>query len=172
MIRFVIAAVWICAVTVGSIFFAFQAAGKKAGAEAAPFFGGLDYISTDVISVPLIKSGSVQGYFLSRLVYTVEPEIMAKLAIPAETLLVDHVYSHLYDNPDIDFTQRETLDIDKFRNDLRDAINARLGETLIHDILVEQIDYLSKEEIRDNTLRRRIAPPTPEAPAVSAEPPH
>ena len=159
MIRFVIAAVWICGVTVGSIFFAFQAAGSKPGAEgAAPFFGGLDYISTGVISVPLIKEGSVQGYFLSRLVYTVEPEVMARLSVPAETLLIDQVYTHLYANPDIDFTQKESMDLDRFRNTIRDSINARIGEKLVHEILIEQIDYLSKGEIRDNTLRRRVTP--------------
>ena len=159
MIRLVVAAVWICAVTVGSIVFAFQAAGKKAGEEeAAPFFGGLDYISTGVISVPLIKSGSVQGYFLSRLVYTVEPEVMGRLSIPAETLLIDQIYSHLYANPDIDFTKKETMDLDRFRNSIRDSINMRIGEKLVHEVLIEQIDYLSKGEIRDNTLRRRIAP--------------
>jgi hypothetical protein len=169
MIKFVIAAVWICAVTVGSIIFAFQAAGEKAAeGEAAPFFGGLDYISTPVISVPLIKGGAVQGYFLSRLVYTVEPELRNKLSVPAETLLVDHVYTHLYANPDIDFTSREAMDLDRFRNSIRDSINARLGEKLVHEILIEQIDYLSKDEIRDNTLRRRIAPPEPAAAPAEA----
>lgn len=158
MIRFIIAAVWICAVTVGSLVFAFQAAGSKSDADAAPFFGGLDYVSTGVISIPLIKSSSVQGYFLARLVYTVEPDLMNRLSVPAETLLVDEVYTHLYANPDIDFTQRETIDLDRFRSTIRDSINERIGEKLVHEILIEQIDYLSKEEIRDNTLRRRIGP--------------
>lgn len=173
MIRLVAAAVWICAVTVGSIFFAFQASGKKAGAEAAvPLFGGLDYVNTGVISVPLIKSGSVQGYFLSRLVYTVDPAVVNKLSVPAETLLIDQVYTHLYANPDIDFTQQESIDLDRFRNTIRDSINARIGEKLVHEILIEQIDYLSKNEIRDNTLRRRVAPPaaTPAAmPEITVE---
>ena len=45
--------------------------------------------------------------------------------------------------------------MDGFRNGLRDSVNARVGEELMHEVLVEQVDYLSKQEIRDN-LRERL----------------
>ena len=82
--------------------------------------------------------------------------------MPAEALLTDQVYTYLYANPGIDFTQIETIDLDGFRNNLRDSINKRVGEELIHDVMVEQIDFLSKQEIRDNTIRRADRPATSE----------
>ena len=158
MIRFIVAAVWICAVTVGAVFFSFQAAGSRSGAATEPtpaLLGGLDYVKTDVLSIPLVREGAIRGYFLARLVYTVRPEEVKKLSVPAETLLVDQVYTYLFSSPHIDFATPKGIDLDAFRNDIREKVNARIGQPLIYDVMVEQVDFLSKEEIRDNTVRRR-----------------
>ena len=66
------------------------------------------------------------------------------------------VYSYVYGNPDLDFVSHETLDLDVFRDGIRKKINEKVGEDLIHEVLVEQVDFLSKDEIRDNTIRRRM----------------
>lgn len=158
MLKFIIAAVWIAAVSIGSVMYSFQAAQSRPEApEIKPAFGGLQSVKTEIISVPLLKQSRVYGYFLTRLIYTVEPAKLAKLSIPAPALLTDAVYTHLYGNPTIDFSVTETLDLEALRNGLRAAINARVGDEFVHDILVEQIDFLSKEEIRDNTVRRHMA---------------
>ena len=155
MIKFVAAAIWICVVTIGAVVYSFQTSGANADAKAPALFGGLDYIKTDVISVPLLRNSKIDGYFLARLVYVVDPAKLKLLSVPAEAILVDEVYSHLYSNPQLDFSANETLDIEAFRAGIRDAINARVEDKLIDDILVEQIDFLSKDEIRDNSVRKR-----------------
>jgi hypothetical protein len=158
MIKFVIAAIWLCVATAGAAIYSFQNAGAKDEAEAKPLLGGLDYVNTDMISVPLIRNASIQGYFLTRLVYTVDPADLAKLSVPPSALMTDQVYSYLYANPEIDFTRTDTLDLDAFRKNIRDTINARIGVDLVKDVLVDQVNYLSKDEIRDNALRRRQNP--------------
>ena len=164
MIKFIVAGLWICAVTIGAVFYSFQLAGARTTAEPdAALLGGLDYVKTDVLSVPVLKHGGVVGYFLTRLVYTVDPMEIRKLSVPAPTLINDQVYTYLFTNPNIDFSETESLDLDTFRNELRDSINKRVGKDLIHDIMIEQIDFLSKQEIRDNALRRRTVTEEPKA---------
>ena len=137
MIKFVAAAIWLCAVTIGAVFYSFQNGAAKIDAPAPPpLLGGLDYIKTDIVSVPVLKDGHVDGYFLTRLVYTVEPEKAAKLSVPAEALIVDQVYSYIYGNPDLDFINYETLDLDAFRAGIRSKINEKVGEDLVHEVLV------------------------------------
>ena len=156
MIKFVAAALWICAVTLGAVFYSFQAAGERGvGEPPKPMLGGLDYVKTDMISVPLIRDGKIDGYFLTKLVYTVEPDQIKKLSIPAPALITDQVYSYLYSNPQIDFTKKDSIDIEAFRKAIHDAINARVGVELVHDVLVDQVNFLTKDEIRDNAVRRR-----------------
>ena len=157
MIKFIVAAIWLCAVTIGAMFYSFQNAAAKLDAPPPPpLLGGLDYIKTDIVSVPVMRDGHIDGYFLTRLVYTIEPEMMAKLSVPADALIVDQVYSYVYGNSDLDFINHETLDLDAFRAGVRKKINEKVGEDLVHEVLVEQVDFLSKEEIRDNTIRRRL----------------
>lgn len=156
MIKFIAAALWICVATVGAVFYSFQAAGERGVDEPPrPLLGGLDYVKTDIISVPLVRGSVVEGYFLTNLVYTVDPAQIKKLSIPAPALITDEVYSYLYQNPQIDFTTGSALDVDAFRNSIRDTVNARVGEKLIHEVLIDQINFLSKDEIRNNTIRRR-----------------
>ena len=168
MIKFIAAALWICAATVGAVIYSFQVAGARTTAEPdAALLGGLDYVKTEVLSVPVLRHGGIVGYFLTRLVYTVDPAEIKKLSVPAPTLINDQVYTYLFTNPSIDFSETDALDLDAFRNGLRDSVNKRIGKDLIHDIMVEQIDFLSKQEIRDNALRRRASPG--EAKAEKAE---
>ncbi|CAM5364911.1 hypothetical protein MAUB1S_06266 [Mycolicibacterium aubagnense] len=175
MIKFIVAALWIVAATVGATFYAFQAAGARGDDPAPkPLLGGLDYVSTEIISVPIIRGSAVQGYFLTKLVYTVEPKEMAKLSVPAMALITDQVYSYLYANPQIDFSKQDTVDLDKFRNSIRESVNARVGIELIHDVLVNQVNYLSKDDIRDNAIKRRgngLMEPIMKAPQPKAEAP-
>ncbi len=156
MIKFIAATVWICAATLGAVFYSFQIAGSHGvGEKPKPMLGGLDYVKTDIISVPLVRDAAVQGYFLTNLVYTVDPAQVKKLSVPAPALITDQIYSYLYQNPQIDFTRTTELDVDAFRKNIRDTVNARVGEQLIHEVLIDQINFLSKDEIRNNTIRRR-----------------
>lgn len=172
MIKFIGAAIWICAVTIGAVIYSFQSSSAKAPNAAAnthteaTLLGGLDYVKTEVISVPVLKKDGIEGYFLGRFVYTVEPEKVKKLVVPAEAIIVDEVYSYLYANPLADFTRVDTLDLDAFRNGIRDSINKRVGEKLVHEVMIEQIDFLSKAEIRDSALRRKVTrdDPKPKSP--------
>jgi hypothetical protein len=165
MIKFIAAALWLCAVTVGAIFFSFyQASQKSAAAEtAAPFFGGLDYVRADLISVPYIRNARVDGYVLAQLVYTAEPKELRKLSIPIQNLLTDQAYSAIYADPAFDLAK---FDLEGFKAGLRDSINKRVGSQLIHEVLIEQIDYLPKSDIRNKNPQRFPLPKrNPETPA-------
>jgi hypothetical protein len=157
MIKFVAAGLWLCAATIGAVFLSFQMSSPQQGAteEAPPLLGGLDYLATPIVSVPVLTDDGIVGYFLAKLVYTVEPEKLAKLSAPADTLLADELYTYLFANPKVNFTDVKTLDIDAFRNSVREAINKRVGDELVHDVMIEQIDFLTKEEIRNNSMQRR-----------------
>ena len=157
MIKLMVSALWISIATTGALVYSFQSAqhdGEAAAADAeATAFKGLDYVRTGIISVPVFDKGKVHGYFLARLVFTAEGKRLAQLKLPAEALLTDQVYSHLYGHPEIDFTSREALDVDAFREAIRTGVNGRLGEELIHEILVEQVDYLPKDTVGSSSVR-------------------
>lgn len=173
MIKFAVAALWISIVTTAAMLFSFkwsQQPAEAAVAEAeADAFKGLDYVKTGVLSVPMFHEGKVYGYFLARLVFTAEAKRLAELKLPAEAIITDSLYTHLYANPNIDFTSRDRFDVEQFREDIRVAVNAKLGEEMVREILVEQIDFLPKDEV--GTTRLPKTKPTPPA-AKEAPDPH
>lgn len=170
MIKFIVAALWISIATTGALLFAFETSRTEETAEAEPTpFKGLDYVKTGVISVPVFGKGRVHGYFLTRLVFVADGKRLAQMKLPATAVLSDHVYSYLYGHPEIDFTSRDNLDVDSFRDTVRVGVNQRLGEELIREILVEQIDYLPKDEVGSSTVRApEGGAPAPAAPLTAA----
>ncbi|TKT77510.1 hypothetical protein [Aquamicrobium sp. LC103] len=166
MLKLVVAAIWISIATTGAVLYSFQSRQSPEDTAAEPnAFQGLDYVKSGVISVPLFSDGKVFGYFLARLVYTAEAKRLNQLKLPAEALLTDEVYSYLFANPQIDFTKRDDVDLNAFRDGIRNAVNERIGEPLIRDVLVEQMDFLPKKDVSPNTVREASIPSPAEAPA-------
>jgi hypothetical protein len=159
MIKFTLAAIWISVVTVASVMFAFQNGQEVSTEEAEPsYFGGLDYVTTRVISVPVLQENRVYGYFLARLVYTAEATKLRSMVMPPEAIIADEVHSYLFANPEIDFSRKDEIDLDALRGGIRDSVNRRVGQKLIHDVLVEQIDFLTKAELRNSAQRGWVEP--------------
>lgn len=156
MIKTLVIGVWICAVALGSVYFSVQMSNTKESVEPVPeMFGGLETIRGEVTSIPVISSGAVQGYFLTRLSYTVDPLRVAKLSVPVKELITDVLYTALVGEPVIDFPDMEMFDLEAFKSHIRETLNERVGEELFHDVIVEQIDFLSKEDIRSNAQQGR-----------------
>ncbi|TPW26913.1 hypothetical protein [Pararhizobium mangrovi] len=150
MLRLVVSGVWICALSLASVYFSMQMAKPEPkGAEPAPMLGGLDHVAADMFSIPVIDGGKVNGYFLARLGYTIDPDLEAKLTVPAKSLITDTLYTLLVGNRIIDPSQMDHFDLATFRARVKEALNARVGAPAFHDVLVNQIDYLTKKDIEN-----------------------
>lgn len=151
MIKLVLTGAWVCLVTLASVYVSIQVATKKEEPPPPPgLLGGYETIRGEITSIPVISDGAVQGYFLTRLSYTVDKVKAQLLAIPPAQLVNDVLYSQLVGNQVIDFPSMKHFDLEKFRGEIKAALNARIGEELFHDVIIEQIDYLSKDDIRSN----------------------
>ena len=156
MIKLLATGVWICAVALASVYFSVQSANEKNNAEPVPaMFGGLDTVRGEVTSIPVISSGAVQGYFLTRLSYTIDPKKAALLTIPVPDLIKDALYTALVGKQVIDFPSMRKFDLETFKALIRDTLNERIGDVVFHDVIVEQIDFLSKADIRSNMQQGR-----------------
>lgn len=174
MIKTLAIGVWICAVALGSVYFSVQLSNKAEIVEQEPsaMLGGLETIRGEVASIPVISSGAVQGYFLTRLSYTVDPLKIEKLSVPVNDLITDALYTALVGEPVIDFPDVDVFDLEAFKTHIRQTLNDRVGEEIFHDVIVEQIDFLSKEDIRSNVQQGRSLKnnPTVSAPSQAAAP--
>lgn len=170
MIRTIVIGLWICVVALGSLFFAVRQNDGSSGevkAEAGGF-GGLDYVKTDVMSVPIISNGSVAGYVVTQLVYTIDSNIRKKITVPLEYFISDEIFRKFYGSYS-DTKEVEKVKFEDVRASVITDLNARFPEPVIKDLLVEQFNYISAEEIRAMNMRGGAVSPDTAGKQASAE---
>lgn len=151
MIKLLATGIWICGVALAAVYFSVQIANTKQSAEPDPaMFGGLETVRGEIVSIPVINGGAVRGYFLTRLSYTIDRSKADLMTIPVPDLVTDALYTTLVGEQLIDFPNMEKFDLEGFKVLVRDALNERLGDKVFYDVIVEQIDFLSREDIRSN----------------------
>lgn len=157
MIKLIGTGVWICLVALVSVYFSIQIATKKENTEpAAPMFGGLETIHGEITSLPVISKGIVEGYFLTRLSYTVDPTKAHLMTVEPTAMVTDVLYTELVGNQVIDIPNMKKFDLVAFKEEVKLALNKRLGEEVFHDVIIDQIDFLSKNDIRANMRQGQV----------------
>ncbi|WP_182084903.1 hypothetical protein [Aureimonas sp. ME7] len=149
MIKLLGIGVWVCLVTLGSGYAVANLAGASASeAPKAPdYFEGLDYKKTDSIAVPVIAENAIQGYVMARFVYTIDGETASKLAVPPEPIILDQAFKTVYSVSDFDFQHPERYDLSALMASLRDGVNAKYGRKVVEEVMVDQFDFLPKNQI-------------------------
>lgn len=152
MIKLIVVGLWVAVVALGSSYvMASMTGGGNAAdtAEEPSYFAGLDYRTTDNITIPMISDAAIQGYILARFVYTIDGQTVARLKVPPDPFILDEAFRRLYATEGFDFAKPERFDLPALTKDIRDAVNARYGQELVREILVEQFDYVAKSEVRN-----------------------
>ncbi|MCM2291391.1 hypothetical protein NAC44_03490 [Allorhizobium sp. BGMRC 0089] len=148
MIKIIIAGVWAVIVALVAVYFSVSIATAPVAHEDP----NASKIATQVvrgeqITIPDLEKGGVQGYFLSRLSFVVDKDKVEKVEIPMNTVMTDELFSLLVGNKMIDMSNGHKLDVNAFREKIKDDVNKRLGAPVVTEVLIEQLDYLSKQEI-------------------------
>lgn len=151
MIRIVIIGLWICAVALGSLYFAVQQNSATAAVtlhDAQP----LDDGKTEVFSVPIIIDGAVQGYVVTQLIYTIDSAVKASVKTPVSFFINDEIFRQFYGHYS-DVKEVEAVKFEDVKQAIIDGVNARFPEPLVKDLLVQQFNYISSKEIRDQNTK-------------------
>ncbi len=156
MIKLVAVGLWVCAVTLASGFAAVSwQSGRPPQPESGGLFGGLTTLKTRLISVPIIADGAVQGYVVTQLAFTVDSNVLKRLSIKPDLLLVDEAIRTIYAGDGFDFRKLAKQDLPKLSKTLADNVNARVGATLVDEVLIQDLSYVPKDQVR--TGRGKIA---------------
>ncbi|MCA1403784.1 hypothetical protein I6F26_04100 [Ensifer sp. IC3342] len=164
MLKLVLTGVWVCAVTLGSVYFSMQYASAPVVSEAdADRRASEDYVPGEIITVPVIKEGAVQGYFLAKLSFSATKEGIAKLHAPLRQVVTDELYDMLVGSKFVDLADTGSFDLPTFKVAVKDGLNKKLGNEVITEVLVEQLEYLTKDDVERvaNSQNRPYQKPVP-----------
>lgn len=159
MIKVVLTGVWVCLVTLAAVYFSVQLAMKPPVDEAAANKPAVEMIKGESITVPLLSDGKVQGYFIGRISFMMDKDKAKGVDLPMTEYMTDELFSTLVGNPMINIADPKGFKLEDFKKMVKDDLNKRLGDAYIADILVEQLDYLSKDDIRVGQESGKSPPP-------------
>jgi hypothetical protein len=148
MIKTLLIGLWVCAASLGTSYVvaSMQAPGGEKK-EDPTYFAGLDWRKTDGITIPVLSKDKISGYVLARFVYTIDGETAAKLATPPDPFILNDAFGAVYETSGFDFEHPEKYDLEGLKKRIKDSVNARYGQELVHEILVEQFDFLPKDDM-------------------------
>jgi hypothetical protein len=150
MLKLIITGIWVAAVTLGSVYFSIQMAkAPDPDAEEAKKKAVQELVRGEIITYPVIAQGRVEGYFLARASFIADKTKLAEITLPIPELLTDELYTELVGDKVIRVGDNRNFDLKAFKSRVKQALNEKLGSEVVLDVVVEQIDYLTKQEIQD-----------------------
>jgi hypothetical protein len=162
MVKLVLTGLWVCAVTLASVYFSVEMATGSAADPDAAKKAQQEYFRGEVVNVPIIGNDAVTGYFITKISYMMSKDRpKAVEEMPLTELTTDELFTLLVGNRMIDLANVKAFDLPGFRDSIKKNMNQRLGGDYVASVLVEQLDYLSKQEIRANqgaSVKRNLKP--------------
>jgi ATP-dependent Lon protease len=153
MIKMIFAGIWVCVITLGAAYGAFQwQANQKPDTDAKSKIQK-EAVKTRMISVPIIMEGALQGYVMAQLTFTVDAKINKEMAIKPQEYLLDEAFKVIYSDGGIDFRNAKKQDLVGITTKIAQNTNTRLGQPLVEDVLIQELNYLPKEQTRGGNKR-------------------
>lgn len=149
MIKLVVTGLWVCVVTLAAVYFSIQLATAPAAAPDAKAVAQ-EFVKGESMNIPIIGDSGISGYFITKVSYMMNKDKAKDLDLPLPALTTDALFTLLVGNKMIDMSQPKAFDLEAFRGDIKKNMNDRLGGDYVASVIVEQLDYLSKDEIRAN----------------------
>ncbi len=140
-----IAGVWTLIVSLGATYAVASMSGPSSPGVMQASKPALEVQKTRVINVPIIADGAVRGFIVAQFAYTVDPKEAKTLSVSPDVFLLDEAFRKIYTDDHLDFLHLEKYDIGALTKYLVAATNKRLGMDLVHDILVQDFTFISKE---------------------------
>lgn len=158
MIKILLAGIWVCVVSLAASYYAISwKMGEAPETEHEQFFGGLDSVKTKMISVPVVVNGVVEGYVMAQFVFTVEAKLMRRLSVKPDVFLVDEAFRTIYAGDGGNFRRPKKQDLDHLASTMKESVNKRFGAKFVEDVLVEEVSFVSKEDVREGVKQQSRA---------------
>jgi hypothetical protein len=151
MLKLIVTGVWVAVVTLGSVYFSIQmATAEDPELDAAKKKAVQQLVKGEMNTYPVIAQGRVEGYFLARMSFIADKTKLTKVKLPIVELLTDEMYTELVGDKVIRVTENRNFDLKAFKDRVKQSMNQKLDAEVILDVIVEQIDYITKEELQES----------------------
>ena len=155
MLKMIFAGVWAIGLMMGSTyFFANFMNSSIPDHEGAIDASNLTDINIDTMSIAMIRNNNIVGYLMLSPVIVVDEELIDYISVPIQYYARDVIINTVHKNENIDVYRLDKFDYEDFQSKVVANINANIGKNMVHKVLIQSIDFITKEDVRDLQLRR------------------
>lgn len=155
MLRMVLLGVWVIAATSAATYGSMLLRQPgNAATDNAPQDLGVEEIKTEMISVPMIRNGEIVGYVIIQMSFQADRRIRDRLHLEPAPYLIDAAIRVIFSSDGVDFRRLRGSDLDRITADIVKESNARIGDTLVRAVLIQQLNFVRKEDIRTNWIKK------------------
>lgn len=152
MLKLVAIGVWVILVTAGATFASVYLGRNASGEAAARSDLGVEELVSELTSIPVIRGGDVQGYVILQLSFSADKALLELKKIEPLPYLKDAAFRIIFTSIDIDFRHLKPGDLDRLTDMIMQEANHRLGSPMVRQVLLQQMNYVRKEDIRTNWI--------------------
>ena len=81
-------------------------------------------------------------------VFTVDAKTVRQLSVPPDPFVVDEAFRRIYSEERIDFKNVRKQELASLLKAIKQDVNARMQANIIQDVLIEDFNYISKDDLR------------------------
>ena len=152
MLKTIGISVWLMGLLAGSMFyFSTQPLPATEEHEKKP---EVEYINLPPITSVIVRDKSIRGYVIAEFSVSVAKDKRDEIKRPLELVLRDLVIKGMHANKKLDIFKLDDFDVAEFSEELRDQLNHKLGDGFVESVLVQDLNFISKEDVRDMLLRK------------------
>lgn len=152
MLKLVAIGMWVILVTAGATFASTFFGKQGSASEAAREDLGVEQITSELMSVPVIRGGDVAGYVILQLAFAADRSLLEQKKIEPLPFMKDAAFRVVFTSTDVDFRRLRPGDLDRLTRAIASEANARIGSELVRQVLLQQVNYVRKDDIRTNWI--------------------
>jgi flagellar basal body-associated protein FliL len=151
MLKLVAIGIWVIVVTAGATF-ASVYLGKPSTASSAPDDMGVEEMTSELTSIPVLRGGDVAGYVILQLSFAADRALLGQKKLEPMPYIKDAAFRVIFTTTDVDFRRLKTGDLDRLTDMISKEANRKLGFELVRHVLFQQLNFVKKEDIRTNWI--------------------
>ncbi len=151
MIKTVFVGLWVCAVTLASVYFG-STWGSLSSHEEAEKVSPIEFLKLKPITVPVINEQGVEGYLLAVIGYNIDTSKLTSHDATLEPILQDESFRTLYGVEAARYKKPRKQDLADISKTLVEVMNKRLGQDAVKEVLLEELSFIPKEKARSGRI--------------------
>ncbi len=148
MMKLLATGIWASIMTLGATFGVLQWQKSNAPGQAVEGHKKLTELRSKAINVPIIGEGTIQGYMVAQFVFTVDANALKELPVSPEVYVLDEAFKTIYAGEQVNFQNMKKQDLPVLAKKLGENVNKRLGVDMVQDVLIDQLSYIPKKDVR------------------------